>query len=104
MRFAVILAGGLLLAAAPASVSREQADAFQQKLARIVQQAESKSKNDTARQTTVTEGEVNSYLRFKAGDQLPVGVTEPSVGIHGQGRISGRAIVDLDLIRQKKGT
>jgi hypothetical protein len=97
---AVAVAGGLL--AAPANVSREQAEAFQQKLVRIVQQGESKS--DRERSTLVTEGEVNSYLTFKAGDQLPVGVTEPSIAIQSQGRLSGRAVVDLDVIRKKKSS
>jgi hypothetical protein len=103
--FAVALVGGLLSAApAPANVSRAQADAFQQKLVRIVQQGQAKSKTDGERQTTITEGEVNSYLVFDAGPQLPVGVTEPSVAIQAQGRLAGRAVVDLDVIRQKKSS
>jgi hypothetical protein len=100
--FAILLAGGLFMGAAAANVSKEQADAFQRKLALIVQQAESKT--DGGRQTVLTEGEVNSYLRFRAGDQLPVGVTDPSVGIQSQGRLNGRAVVDLDAVRRKKGT
>lgn len=98
----VILVGGLLIGASAVNVSQQQADAFQQKVAHIVQQAESKS--PSPRQTVVTEGEVNSYLRFKAGSQLPTGVTDPSVGILGEGKLNGRAVVDLDVIRQKKGT
>jgi hypothetical protein len=89
-------------AAAAANVSREQALAFQKKLDQIVQNGEAAS--DRPRQTLVTEGEVNSYLHFTAGDKLPVGVTEPSVAIHSQGRLSGRAVVDLDLVRRKKGS
>jgi hypothetical protein len=96
----MILAAGLLLGAAVVPVvSKEQAAAFQAKLVRIVQHSESNSTKTL--QTTVTEGEVNSYLRFSAGEQLPSGVTDPSVAIHGQGRISGRAVVDLDVIRKK---
>lgn len=103
--FAVALVGGLLsVAPAPTNVSRAQADAFQQKLVRIVQQGQSKSKADGERQTTITEGEVNSYLVFDAGTQLPVGVTEPSIAIQSQGRLAGRAVVDLDVIRQKKSS
>jgi hypothetical protein len=101
---AVALAGGLATAAALSAppVSRQQAEVFQQKLDKIVQQGETKSSRE--RPTEVTEGEVNSYLTFKAGDQLPVGVTEPSIGIHEQGRLSGRAVVDLDVIRKKKSS
>lgn len=87
---------------APANVSQQLADSFQQKLTRIVQQAEAKS--DRVRETILTEGEVNSYLRFRAGSQLPVGVTDPSVGIQGEGRLNGRAVVDLDVIREKKSS
>jgi len=99
---AVLALGGLLVGAAGANVSRQQAEAFQQKLVRIVEQGETKT--DATRHTVVTEGEVNSYLVFIAADQLPVGVAEPSIGIEGQGRLRGRAVVDLDVIRQKKST
>lgn len=100
---AVALAGGLAAAtAATAPVSRQQAEVFQQKLDKIVKQGETKSERE--RSTEITEVEVNSYLAFKAGDQLPVGVTEPSIGIHEQGRLSGRAVVDLDVIRKKKSS
>ena len=100
---AVALAGGLAAAsAATAPVSRQQAEVFQQKLDKIVKQGETKSARE--RSTEITEVEVNSYLAFKAGDQLPVGVTEPSIGIHEQGRLSGRAVVDLDVIRKKKSS
>ncbi len=90
------------MGAAPTNVSQQQADAFQQKLTQIVRHAESTS--DRERQTILTEGEVNSYLRFRAGSQLPVGVTDPSIGIQGQGRLNGRAVVDLDVIREKKSS
>lgn len=98
---ALLLTAATLAAAAP-EVSREQARSFQRKLSQIVQHAETGS--DKARETTVTEGEVNSYLRFSAGDRIPTGVTEPSIGVHGQGRLSGRAIVDLDAIRRKRSS
>ncbi len=97
---AAALAGSLAIAAA--NVSREQAESFQRKLTQIVQQAQ--TSNERERRTLVTEGEVNSYLRYKAGDQIPVGVTETSIGIQPQGRLNGRAIVDLDVIRQKKSS
>lgn len=98
--FAVALA--VLSSAAASNVSPQQADSFQQKLTRILQHAEQKSADE--RQTVVTETEVNSYLRYRAGSQLPVGVTDPSIGILGAGRLNGRAIVDLDVIRQKRSS
>ena len=94
-----LVAAGVVTSVAAANVSREQALAFQKKLEQILINSEQKS--DQVRQTAVTEGEVNSYLRFSAGAQIPTGVTEPVITIEGQGRLHGRAIVDLDVVRRK---
>jgi len=53
-------------------------------------------------QTTVTEPEINGYLRYRGKDVLPVGVVEPYVFVLGNGRLSGAATVDLDLVRLSK--
>ena len=84
-----------------ANVSREQAAAFQKKVEQIVANGEQKS--GQPRETQVTEGEVNSYLRFSAGDQVPTGVTEPTITIRGAGKLHGYAVVDLDVVRRKNG-
>jgi hypothetical protein len=103
MRWSAAVAVGIFVTGvAAANVSREQAAAFQKKLTQIVQHADARS--DRPRETPVTEAEVNSYLHFSAGDQLPVGVTEPSIGIQAEGRLTGRAVVDLDQVRRKKGS
>ncbi len=52
--------------------------------------------------TTVTENEVNAYLTFEAVDQLPAGVVEPTITIVGPGRVTGRAVVDLDSVRKQR--
>ena len=97
------LAAGLLLGiAALEDVSREQAQVFQQKLVRIRDNGQVKS--STPRETPITQDEVNSYLRYSAGSQIPVGVTEPSIVIEGAGRLSGRAVVDLDAIRRERSS
>jgi hypothetical protein len=80
--------------------SRRDATALKQKIATITAQAERRSTEQ--RRTTVTEGEVNSYLAFEAGDQVPTGVVEPYITIMGGGRVSGRAVVDLDAVRKQK--
>jgi len=80
--------------------SRRDAAALKQKIAAITAQAENRSTQ--LRRTTVTEGEVNSYLAFEARDQVPTGVVEPYITIMGGGRVSGRAIVDLDAVRKQK--
>jgi len=53
-------------------------------------------------QTTVSEPEINGYLRYRGKDVLPVGVVEPYVFALGNGRLSGAATVDLDLVRLSK--
>ena len=54
------------------------------------------------RRTMVTEDEVNAYLVYDAGDQLPSGVVEPGITILGGGRVTARAVVDLDAVRKQK--
>ena len=85
-------------AAGPAT--RREATLLKQKVATITAFGEKPSREP--RRTTVTESEVNSYLVYEAKEQLPTGVVEPSVTILGTGRVSGRAIVDLDAVRKEK--
>jgi hypothetical protein len=54
------------------------------------------------RRTMLTENEVNAYLTFDAMDQIPTGVVEPAITIVGGGRVSARAVVDLDAVRKQK--
>nr|MBA3297688.1 hypothetical protein [Acidobacteriota bacterium] len=55
-----------------------------------------------AQATQVTDAELNSYLRYHAKDQIPVGILDPSIKAEGDGQVSGRAIVDLDAVRRQK--
>ena len=80
--------------------SKRDAALLKQKVAAINAHAEKPTK--AGRRTIVTESEVNAYLVYDAGDQIPVGVVEPSVSVLGPGRLSGRAIVDLDAVRKRK--
>ena len=80
--------------------SKRDAALLQQKVATITAHGERPTKE--GRRTTVTENEVNSYLVYDAGQQLPTGVVDPSVTILGTGRLSGRAVVDLDAVRNAK--
>jgi hypothetical protein len=80
--------------------SKRDAASLKQKVANITAQGERPS--TVARRTIVTESEVNSYLIYEAGAQIPVGVVEPSITVVGPGRLSGRAVVDLDAVRKQK--
>ena len=94
------MVGLAILGVASTPASKRESDLLKQKVALINAQAEKPTKQ--GRRTIVTEGEVNSYLRFDAGRQIPAGVVEPSVTIVGAGRLSGRAVVDLDAVRKAK--
>ncbi len=102
---AVLVSVAPLLADVP-RVSKQDAERFQAKLTKIVEFANAKpgakAKATQPRSIAVTDTEVNSYLRFMAADQIPVGIVEPEVSAVGNGRVSGRAIVDLDAVRKQK--
>lgn len=53
------------------------------------------------RRTVITENEVNAYFMFDAARDLPTGVVSPWISIVGPGRVSGRALVDLDAVRRE---
>jgi hypothetical protein len=80
--------------------TKRDAESLKQKVAAITAHGESASK--VARRTVVTENEVNSYLAYEAREQIPVGVVDPSITVVSPGRLSGRAIVDLDAVRKQK--
>ncbi len=83
--------------------TKQDADRFQAKLGRIVVQGHAaRLKSAQPRSTPLTDVELNSYLRFNATDQVPVGILEPTLHAVGDGRVSGRAVVDLDLVRKQK--
>ncbi len=85
---------------ADGKASKRDAASLKQKVAAITAHAERPA--NTSRRTIVTENEVNSYLVYEAGDQIPAGVVEPSIAVVGGGRLSGRAVVDLDAVRKQK--
>jgi hypothetical protein len=100
MKLAVILlATGVAVSAQSATATKVQAEQFERKLQLIVAQANTEAR--TPRRTPVSESEVNAYLRVRGPELLPVGVTNTTVSADGAGRVSGRAIVDLDAVREK---
>jgi hypothetical protein len=96
-----------LIAAAPlvaqGRLSKEDADRFQSKLTKIVALGNGPAAKSSQRQNTpVTDVELNSYLKYRAGDQVPTGIVEPELSALGGGRVAGRAVVDLDAVRTQK--
>jgi len=101
-----ILIGVLLLTAQPQvqpRLSKADGDRFQTKLMRIVTLGNTaQASKRSAQQTVVSDAEINSYLRYHAQEQIPVGIVDPVLNAHDSGIVSGRAIVDLDAVRKQK--
>ena len=96
---ALVLAGSVVTAA---TLSKPLSDAFARKIIVVQKMAEQESAKD--RPTTFTQDETNSYLKFGAGGLLPTGLTQPEITMLGQGKVTGKALVDLDVVRQKQGS
>ena len=88
----------LFVSAQAGNTSRGQADSFAKKLAIIQQHAEESPKS--ARRTTVTEVELNSWFIYRAPALLPAGVRDPQVTAIGNGKLHGVVNVDLDALGQ----
>ena len=99
----IVVAGMILTVSTSAQVraTKRDAQAMKQKVAAIAAHGERPTKQ--GQRTTVTDSEVNSYLTFELSDDLPTGVVQPSVNALGTGRVSGRAVVDLDAVRKAGG-
>ena len=97
---ALVVAAGLSLPAAGPALLRRDADQLKQKIAAIAEHGTKASPQ--AMMTTVTEQEVNAYLAFEAAPDLPAGVVDPSISILDDSRLVGRAVVDLDRVRQER--
>ena len=41
-------------------------------------------------------------FQVRAGSQIPVGIVDPTINALGDGRVGGRAVVDLDAVRKQK--
>ena len=90
--------------AAEQNLTKQDADRFEQKLGKIVLQGKTASLKKSAqpRATPITDNELNSYLKYNGKAQVPVGVIEPTINAVGDGRVTGRAVVDLDAVRKQK--
>jgi hypothetical protein len=97
---AFIVTSGLY---ADAKLSRQQADSFHQKILLIADQGERKERPG-ARRIHVTESELNSWFAYHGQPFIPRGISEPTITIVGQGKVTGRAIVDLDAVAKKRAT
>jgi hypothetical protein len=115
--FGILMLVALTLASVDARqrLTKQQADSFSTKLNRIVEQGkvidQGKAKPRSAAVATprttqittqISDDELNAYFRHNAKDQIPVGIVDPTINALGDGRVGGRAIVDLDAVRKQK--
>jgi hypothetical protein len=88
---------------ADAKLSRQQADAFQQKIM-VIAVAPRTAQAVEPRRTPLTESELNSWFAYHAQPLMPRGVAEPKISIIGQGKVGAEAIVDLDAVAKQKAS
>jgi len=93
---AAIAAGSAFLVAAPPT--SQHAAAFEAKMNAVIARGEA---SPTGYRTEFAGDELNAYLQLRLASKLPTGVADPAVTLHDKGRVSARAIVDLDGIRKK---
>ena len=99
---ALALAAGSAGISAQPKLSKQDATRFATKLAQIEKNSLTPRKGGAGRSTQVSDTEVNAYLKYLAGAQIPVGIAEPDLRGLGNGRVTGRAVVDLDAVRTQK--
>lgn len=99
--FSAVVATSAALYGQP-TLSRRDADSLERKLATITQNGAFRESRQDTRATTISERELNAYLRYGSTLEMPAGVVEPYVTILGDGRVAGRALVDLDAVRNQK--
>lgn len=99
---ALVAGAGQLSAQTPQKLSKPDAARFQGKLTQIQKNEVAPRKGNAARTTQVSDVEINAYLKYLAGSQVPVGIVEPTLHAAGNGRVTGRAMVDLDAVRTQK--
>jgi hypothetical protein len=103
-RFAFcFLLSALVIPLRAATVSRQSAEEFAQKIDLIQRHGES-AERAGARRTRITEDELNSWFMYRAQPVLPAGVAQPQVTILGEGRLAGQAIVDLDAVAKRRSS
>jgi hypothetical protein len=105
-RFALVFAlSVLVLPLHAATVSRQSAEEFAQKIDLIQRQGDSSAPQRVgSRRTRLTEDELNSWFMYRAQPVLPAGVSQPQITILGEGRLAGQALIDLDAVAKRRAT
>ena len=100
-----LLLSALVIPLQAATVSRQSAEEFSQKIALIQRQGETATpQRAAARRTRLTEDELNSWFMYRAEPVLPAGVSQPQITIVGDGRLAGQATIDLDAVAKRRAS
>lgn len=91
---------GVVEAQAPDTGAIADGARLEEKLLRIVDQAQTAA--SAPRLTPLLEPEINAYLVHQGVDQLPTGLTEPTIQIADGGLVFVEAVIDLDRIREQR--
>jgi hypothetical protein len=89
-----------VVTAGAADIPRSRADADQMLRKIAVITTNGLAARPAARRTPITENELNSFLAIHARSEMPPGVLDPVVTIDDAGRLTGRAMVDLDEVKR----
>jgi hypothetical protein len=87
---------------AGAVISKSDSERLQRKIVQINENG--RARRPVSLRTPITEDELNSYLTYALAQELPVGVTDLHITIEGGGRLSGRAIVDLNRVGAERSS
>jgi hypothetical protein len=82
--------------------SEDDAESMRQKLQAIVDRAAVDPPTRRPLVTSVSDREVNAYLRHVVGPDLPPGLVDPTIAIADRGRLGFRAKIDLDAVRKSR--
>ena len=99
----VLLIPALVVPLQAATVSRQSAEEFAQKIALIQRQGATPARVGS-RRTPLTEDELNSWFMYRAQPVLPAGVSQPQITIVGEGRLAGQAVIDLDAVAKRRSS
>jgi hypothetical protein len=94
--FAGVHAGGQ-------DLTRTEAASMEKKLAAILERG-NRTPLPKAQplRTAITEREVNAYLQHSVHAQMPVGLTKPRIAISDGGKVEGKALIDIDAIKNSR--
>jgi hypothetical protein len=84
------------------SFSRKDGDRLQHKINAIVENGNLVPV--PAKQTLISEDEINGYVNFNVREKIPPALSKPEVSLLGNGRLAGRVYVDIDEFKRQRGS